>query len=87
MVVVLTHKEMSCLVVRMFDDLVGPLCINIGDIKITACAVCSNLAISMKRCLPFALSHITYCNRRTLITFRTKTFSLNPVLQIDAIIV
>ena len=25
MVVVLTHKEMSCLVEGMFDDLVGPL--------------------------------------------------------------
>ena len=46
MVVVLTHKEMSCLVVGMFDDLVGPLCINIGDIKIFACAVCFNSAIA-----------------------------------------
>ena len=25
MLVVLTHKKMSCLVVGMFDDLVGPL--------------------------------------------------------------
>ena len=25
MVVVLTHKEINCLVVGMFDDLVGPL--------------------------------------------------------------
>ena len=25
MVVVLTHKEMNCLVVGMFDNLVGPL--------------------------------------------------------------
>ena len=25
MMVALTHKEMSCLVIGMFDDLVGPL--------------------------------------------------------------
>ena len=30
---------------------------------------------------------ITYCNRRLLSSFQTKTFPLNPVLQTDAIIV
>ena len=34
-----------------------------------------------------ALSHITYSNRGLLSSFQTKTFSLNPVLQIDTIIV
>ena len=44
MVIVLTHKEMSCLVVGMFDDLVASFRINIGDIKISACAVCFDSA-------------------------------------------
>ena len=44
MVVVLTHKEMSCLVIGMFDDLVAIFRINIGDIRISAGAVCFNLA-------------------------------------------
>ena len=46
MVVVLTHEEMSYLVVGMFDDLVGPIGINIGDIKIFACAVCFTSALA-----------------------------------------
>ena len=33
MVVVLTHKEISCLVVEMFDNSVARFRINIGDIK------------------------------------------------------
>ena len=41
----------------------------------------------MKRGYGFPLSHITYCNRRLLSSFQTKTFPLNPLLQIDAIIV
>ena len=46
MVVVLTHKETSSLVVGMFDNVVNRFHINIGDIKIFACAVCFNLAIA-----------------------------------------
>ena len=34
----------------------------------------------------FPLSHITYCDQCLLSSFQTKTFPLNPVLQIDAII-
>ena len=41
----------------------------------------------MKKDHAFALSHITYCNRCLLSYFQTKTFLLNPLLQIDAIIV
>ena len=53
MVVVLTHKEMSCLVLGMFDDLVGRFCINIVDIRIFAYAVCFNLALAWKGAVPF----------------------------------
>ena len=84
MAVVLTHKEMSCLVVGMFDDLVGRFRINIGDIKIFARAVCFNLTL---KGLCLSLSHTTYCNRRLLSSFQTKTFPLNQVLKIDAIVV
>ena len=42
MVVVLTTKEMSYLVVGLFDDLVGLLLFYICDCKIFACAVCPN---------------------------------------------
>ena len=41
----------------------------------------------MKKGYGFLLSHITYCNRFLLSSFPTKTFPLNPVLQIDAVIV
>ena len=41
---------------------------------------------SMKRGYGFPLSLTTYCNRLLLSSFPTKTFPLNPVLQIDAII-
>ena len=46
MMVVLTHKEMSYLVVGIFDDLVARFCINICDNKIFDCAVCFNSAIA-----------------------------------------
>ena len=41
----------------------------------------------MKRGPTFPLSHIIYGNKRLLRSFQTKTFPLNPVSQIDAIIV
>ena len=40
----------------------------------------------MKRDHAFPQSHVTYCSRRLLISFQAKTFPLNPMLQIDAII-
>ena len=48
MVVVLTHKEKSNLVVCLFDNLVGPLLynLNIGDIKVFAYTVCCNVALA-----------------------------------------
>ena len=41
----------------------------------------------MKRGYGFPLSYIAYCNRCLLRSFQTKRFPLNPVLQMDAIIV
>ena len=41
----------------------------------------------MKRGRAFPQSHMTYCNKRVLSSFQTKTLPLNPVLQTDAIIV
>ena len=59
MVVVLTNQEMSCLVVSMFDDLVGHFRINICDIKIFACGVCFN-TLSAKHELSSPLFCILY---------------------------
>ena len=87
MVDVLTIKKMSYLAVGLFDDLVARFRINICEIKIFACAVCLNSVVARKEIMPFPLSHIIYCNRRLLSSIQTKTFPLNPVLQIDAIIV
>ena len=44
MVVVLTIREMSYLVLGLLDDLVGSLCICICDIKFFGCVVCFNSA-------------------------------------------
>ena len=41
----------------------------------------------MKKGHILPLSFITNCNRRLLSSIQTKIFPLNPVLQIDAIIV
>ena len=46
MMVVLTIKEMSYLVVGLFDDSVARFRINICDIKIFACAICFSSAIA-----------------------------------------
>ena len=62
MVVVVTIKEMSSLLVGIFYDLWGPFCIYICDMKFFGCTVCFNLAIMRKRiCLP--PSRITYFYR------------------------
>ena len=60
--------------------------IEIYDIKIFACAVCINSVVARKKGRAFPLSHITYCNRCLLSSFRTKAFPLNPVSRIDAIV-
>ena len=57
MVVVLTHSEMSCLVVSMFDELLDRFRINIDDIKIFASVVCFNSALARKGVLPFFKSY------------------------------
>ena len=44
-VVVLTIKEMSYLVVGLFNDMVGLFCVNICDKKFFGCAVCFNSSI------------------------------------------
>ena len=74
MVVVLTIKKMSYLVVGLFDDLVGPL-IYICDIKFFGCAVCFNSTKGMNA-FGFSLSHISYSNWRLLSYFYAKTFLL-----------
>ena len=53
MVVVLTRKEMSCLVIGMLNNFVARFLINIGDIMIFASAICFNLAVALKGALPF----------------------------------
>ena len=40
MVVFITIKEMSYLVVDLFDNLVGPFCTYFHDVKFFGCAVC-----------------------------------------------
>ena len=81
MVVVLTTKEMSYLVVELFDDLVRPLCIYIHDIKFFGCTVCFNSGIATKGShLPPKLYALFYWAYIEL--FSSKNFPLNPVLQI-----
>ena len=72
---------MSCLVVGMFDNLVGPLSFDnlVGLILVTFsfCRRCLlYFGFSMKRGHAFPLSHITYCNWCLLSSFQTKHFLL-----------
>ena len=86
MVVISKIKEMSYLMISLFG---GPsLVFILGTLSFLAALYLSALIRSFhEKRLCLSQSHMTYCNRRQLGSFPTKTIPLNPVLQIDDIIV
>ena len=85
--VVLTIREMNCLVVGLFDDLLGPAFVFILATLRFLPALFALIRSQHKKGHAFLLIHTTYCSTRLLSSFQAKTLPFDPVLQIDAIIV
>ena len=70
---------------KVAAPLLGLFVAYICDIKFFGRIVCFNWPLCEKG-QPFSQSRTTYSNKRLLRYFQTKTFFLNPILQIGAIV-
>ena len=86
MMVALTIKQMSYVVLRIFDDFVRLLSYLLFNIKFFGCDLCFSSAIARKGNIGFP-KFINYSSGRLSSYFQARVLPLNPVIPIDAIIV